>query len=718
VRAYCIILLLILNGPLWSQGLPVEGRVLPPGVSQGLIDSLENGLVMRLRQKNCPTVDSIGVEASRLLMMSQQLGYRHGMGVALACQAVIMNIHAGDFVRAEQVARQSMDEFGHTDNKKGISLAYYALGFSLFAQSRYDEALRNYGKARDDAHQSGDSVGEIYMLSQVGEAYRERGDYEKAFDIQRQCVQLAEARDDSDLVRGQYFKLAELFVQIEDYASAEKYFRAAFGTEKPEQTNYWDLLVYSELLTRQHKYDSALYYYGRVDSAHAGPSMLRTYLVSKGEYFLLREDYATALPYFTKSLVLQRRLNDRNQIMRCLGDLSRAYAGLRQDAAAFGYAREGLLLAGSVNARQNIRDACQLLYTLYDGEGRTDSAYFYLRRYIVMKDSVLNDQLKGKFASYGFEQQIRLLNQEKQLQDYCIREEMMTKKLLIHSIVALVIISAIFIWIILLKRRNEAYRRKRAENELEIQRLEGARAKAALLQRAKELEVQALRSQMNPHFVFNCLNAINRFILSHETEAASDYLTKFSRLMRMIMNHSRHPVVTLAEEMEILRLYLDMERLRFKDAFDYSILPAEDIDAGDVFIPPLLLQPFVENAVWHGLMQKEERGFLSISMSVHHRVLTCVIRDNGIGRRKAALLKSKSVEKHKSMGLQITAERMALLTGTTMDEPFFTIKDIYDSEGKAGGTEVTLKIRVYSPAGEPVDSGEPAGNGEPVDSTL
>jgi len=120
-----------------------------------------------------------------------------------------------------------------------------------------------------------------------------------------------------------------------------------------------------------------------------------------------------------------------------------------------------------------------------------------------------------------------------------------------------------------------------------------------------------------------------------------------------------------------------------------------------VLIPPLLLQPFVENAVWHGLMHKEERGWLSISMSLDQAVLICVIRDNGIGRERAAQLKSKSVEKHKSMGLQITAERMTLLTGTGIREPFFTIEDLYDEEGMPAGTRVTLQIRVYHHIEEP-----------------
>ncbi|HTI07432.1 MAG TPA: tetratricopeptide repeat protein [Puia sp.] len=696
MRVYCTILFLI--SVLAALGQP--GGVDPV---RKRIDSLENQATNWLTHKNDSASDMIAGLASEALQESERAGYPHGIAVALACQAFLMNMHANDFNQSEKLARQSLDWFRKTDNKYAITLAYYALGFSLFAQSRFDEALYNFGQAKEYARRSGNAVEEIYMMSLTGEAYRERGDYEKAFDIFRQCIQMAEAINNTSLVKEIHLTLASMFVQIEDYSSAEKYFRVGFGESKPEHKDLWDLMVYTELLTRQHKYDSALYYYGRIDSARLGQATLRTFLVSKGEYYLFREDYATALPYFIKSLSYQRRLNDGNQIMRCLQDLSRTYAGLGQHDSAFRYAREGLVLANAARARQNIRDDCQMLYTLYDREGRMDSAYFYYRRYISMKDSVLNDQVKGKFASYGFEQQIKWLNQEKQLTDVCIRQEMLTKKILIGSIVFLLLIGFIYFRYIRLKRKNEAHLRKRAENELEIQRLEGERAKAALQQRAKELEVQALRSQMNPHFIFNCLNAINFFILNHETEAAADYLTKFSRLMRMIMNHSRYPLISLAEELEVLQLYLDMERLRFKNAFDYHIVLEDEPDTWDISIPPLLLQPFVENAIWHGLMHKEERGgVLTITIRVEGEVLTCIIRDNGIGRKRAASLKSKSVEKHKSMGLQITAERMALLTGADKKGPSFTIEDLQDPEGNATGTQVTLTIKINSITGENV----------------
>jgi LytS/YehU family sensor histidine kinase len=197
---------------------------------------------------------------------------------------------------------------------------------------------------------------------------------------------------------------------------------------------------------------------------------------------------------------------------------------------------------------------------------------------------------------------------------------------------------------------------------------------------------------MNPHFIFNCLSSINHFILKNESEAASDYLTKFSRLIRTVLNNSKEKLINLEDELEMLRLYLDLERLRFKNSFDYNISFYNHFDISSIFIPPLLLQPFAENAIWHGLMNKEARGNLEIAFELEKNMLNCYITDNGVGRKKAESLKSKSAEKQKSMGIQITTDRLALFNKET-EQAIFSIEDLVDAEGQAAGTRVTLKIR-------------------------
>ncbi|MDP4258534.1 MAG: two-component regulator propeller domain-containing protein [Bacteroidota bacterium] len=210
---------------------------------------------------------------------------------------------------------------------------------------------------------------------------------------------------------------------------------------------------------------------------------------------------------------------------------------------------------------------------------------------------------------------------------------------------------------------------------------------------ARELEMQALRAQMNPHFIFNCLTSINRFVLKNETDAASDYLTKFSRLIRMVLNNSKMPLISLEEELEMLRLYLDMEKLRFKDSFIFCFDISERIDTGSIYIPPLLFQPFVENAIWHGLMHKQGQGKLEIRLRVEKNTLICTITDDGVGRSFAKASTSKSAQKEKSMGIGITRQRLGLINGMGEDGENFRIDDLYVN-GMPAGTRVTLKVRI------------------------
>jgi sensor histidine kinase YesM len=162
------------------------------------------------------------------------------------------------------------------------------------------------------------------------------------------------------------------------------------------------------------------------------------------------------------------------------------------------------------------------------------------------------------------------------------------------------------------KSRKEQIENIRLENKFKVEKLESEKIKAELQQQKTELEMQALRAQMNPHFIFNSLNSINRFILQNNKAPASEYLTKFSKLIRMILNSSANEAVSLAEDLEALRLYLELESLRYDNKFKYKIECDPEMDADHIQVPPMLMQPFVENAIWHGLMNKEGAGHLWI----------------------------------------------------------------------------------------------------------
>ena len=211
-----------------------------------------------------------------------------------------------------------------------------------------------------------------------------------------------------------------------------------------------------------------------------------------------------------------------------------------------------------------------------------------------------------------------------------------------------------------------------------------------LQQQATTNELKALRSQMNPHFIFNALNSIKSFTLNNDSKQANFYLTKFAKLIRKVLDNSRSEKISLKNELETLQLYLDMEKLRVGDKFDYVIKVEEDVETEFIELPPMLLQPYVENAIWHGLMPKETKGLITISVDARHVLhLRIMIEDNGIGRQKSAEIKTQSGgETHKSFGMKISHERLDILKQVYQTHAKVSIEDL------EVGTRVILTIPI------------------------
>lgn len=219
------------------------------------------------------------------------------------------------------------------------------------------------------------------------------------------------------------------------------------------------------------------------------------------------------------------------------------------------------------------------------------------------------------------------------------------------------------------------------------------RMERSFANRLARVEMQSLRSRMNPHFLFNCLNSINRYVVGHQPAEASDYLTRFAKLIRIILQNSKSPLVLLSEEMESLRLYIEMESLRFERKFTYEMIMSDDIQPDHTEIPPMLIQPYVENAIWHGLMHKEEGvGHLRMELKREGDVLICSIEDNGIGRERAAAIRRHMNPNKKSMGMNITSERLKLLERQKGIRAEVEVVDLVAADGSALGTRVIISM--------------------------
>ncbi|WP_127125371.1 ligand-binding sensor domain-containing protein [Pseudoflavitalea rhizosphaerae] len=219
-----------------------------------------------------------------------------------------------------------------------------------------------------------------------------------------------------------------------------------------------------------------------------------------------------------------------------------------------------------------------------------------------------------------------------------------------------------------------------------------AQMKADYEIRLNDLENSALRAQMNPHFIFNCLNTINAFVSRNEKTLANQYISRFSKLIRMILDHSRQRKISLEEELEALELYLKIEQVRFEGRFDYSIIVDDSIDTGNTAIPGLLIQPFAENAILHGLLPAKQPGLLKISISKTDNLILIAVEDNGVGRAAAAASRADHQALQKSHGTDITWKRVALFNKEHGVEIEPAVVDLIGEEGIAKGTRVEIGL--------------------------
>jgi ligand-binding sensor domain-containing protein len=224
-------------------------------------------------------------------------------------------------------------------------------------------------------------------------------------------------------------------------------------------------------------------------------------------------------------------------------------------------------------------------------------------------------------------------------------------------------------------------------------RITAIQKEALLKQKVAETEMMALRAQMNPHFIFNCISSIDNFIQDNDKENASAWLNKFAKLIRSILDSSKNEVIPFWKDWETLQLYLELEQLRSDDKFTVEMKAADELLNGHYRIPPLIIQPYVENAIHHGLLHRHDtKGLLKISATLQNSQLVYTIEDNGIGRQKAAALNALNRLNHNSYGMQMSKERIALFNEQSSDQ--VTITDLTNTAGEAAGTKADIRLNV------------------------
>ena len=476
--------------------------------------------------------------------------------------------------------------------------------------------------------------------------------------------------------------LAELYDESGDDINAVRYAREALGylsgSNMPFMGTAANLATY---YTNQNRIDSAIYFNKLSDSvAHLIRNQEQEHfrdqfnyvaiLFNEKKYDEAKKALALVKPWLDKN-------SDHTQLVTYLISYASIDTGLHRWEPAADTLIHALSVAKETGQEISIVLVLEQLAAVKAKLKNFQEAYRYQQEYMQRKDSLTSTETKSRLADFEAmnktrqkEEHITLLQKDNDIKNLQLKNSRQSNVLYLAGFIFLLATTGIVFY-----QRNRRMK------------MQAQKTKA-------ELQMQVLRSQMNPHFIFNSLNGIENFILQNEKRQASEYLNKFASLIRIILSNSRKEGVVFADDMETIQLYIDLELLRFNNKFSYvkNIDPA--ILESDYRVPPLLIQPFVENAIVHGFAYSSKSDLrLIVTVRMEEDYIIYKIVDNGVGRVQASTYNARSKPNHVSLGLQITNERIEIFNEQHHAQNSLKIEDLIGLNGESSGTSVTIKVK-------------------------
>ncbi|GAA4895754.1 hypothetical protein GCM10023311_20630 [Flaviramulus aquimarinus] len=361
------------------------------------------------------------------------------------------------------------------------------------------------------------------------------------------------------------------------------------------------------------------------------------------------EDYSKALTYYQQANKLSRKTGDKYVELLTLNNLCNVNISLSNYHEAEIYAKNTLNMSKEMGSIEWQSSAWESLSHIYETKNNSEKALNAYKKHIKLNDSFASLQNKEKIAKleaeYQYNQEKNRLKAEADKKQLLAQEEINRQKLMTNTSIYAgsgIVLASIIGFILYRRKQDAVVKSKEAEFKTKV----------------ANTELKVLRAQMNPHFIFNSLNSIGSYILNNDTDAANNYLTKFSKLMRHTLENSEREEISLEKDIELLKTYLDIEKKRFSQGFNYDIKIDDALDTKNTLIPPMILQPFVENSIWHGISKLEGNGTISIEVKKNKNVIIYSVDDNGIGRKKS---RKSNPSKKESLGIKITKNRIDII---------------------------------------------------------
>lgn len=634
------------------------------------------------------------------ITLAQQTGNAKKLAEAYDKKVVLFYL-SDSASAAYPLAHQAISLFKQAHYDEGTAIAYFHLGLLQNSQSKYIASIKNESVALEFFQKLQNKMRCAVVLNSLGANYKSLGSNEEAIHHYLRSVKIFEELKDENSSAMLYDNIAMVYESINDTAKALSYFNQSLAlyTKLDNQKGTAKVLNgLGTLYDNMHQTDKAATAYQKALAVNKGlnnKAEMGANCINIGILYFDKAQYDSAWQYIQTSYQLFTETGNKSNLAvaaRYLGDIvnkapdefliKQHIRPLQRQKESFDYYHHALQYAVASEALEEEMDTWQSISDAYAQNKQFALALDAFKRFNSLQDNLLNDDKKNAIThagmQYEFDKREAIAKAEHDKKQ-ALAEAALNRQRIINIAVAVstivLLLAACFSFLFYKRRRDALERGKEAELKADI----------------AETEMKALRAQMNPHFIFNSLNSISDYIVKNDTKMADEYLSKFASVMRMILENSEQKEISLADDLKALELYMQLEALRLHNKFNYEINVEETIDIHNTLIPPLLLQPFVENSIWHGIAKKEGKGRIAVYIRQQNGMLVCIVDDNGVGLSSANIAKTEWQAKERtSMGMKITNARIDVINRTKKASA--SVKQLPKEEGVRTELQLPLEL--------------------------
>ena len=542
------------------------------------------------------------------------------VGLALAYNLIGKNLtNQGNYEEALRNLYIALKLNRDIGSLTGLALTHNYIGNVFLNQNNYSKALHYFILAKKYADESHDNRSIAISVGNSGKLFHRATNYTEAFKQNVQYLELAQKLNDQRMIAAAHNNLGVTWLSLKNPDEAIKNHEKALGIAKAVDDKRIIAFSFNNL----------------------------------GTAYSAKEMYTKALAYQFSSLEIKKEIGDKTGIVNSFNNLGLLYTKLKQYPKAKQYLNQGLNLSKEIGNKEGQGIAYTALAVIDTLEGNFKGAYYLDKKAAVVKDSIFNERFRKEIATLTI--QFETEKKEQEIKAHLLENSVLKIRIYFGMSVAILLIGGLILFYYL------RLRRKKREYEHSL----------------LNLELIVLKSQLNPHFVANSLSAIKAFI-DQQPDRASQFLSKFARLIRKVLEQSEYSLISLKEELKTVELYMQIESVRLDHGFDYKIEISDQIDPDEVMVPPLILQPSIENAIWHGLAPKPARGQIVIYISLENDLLRITIEDNGEGQRAMTDKGLTNPQENKSFGIAITRKRIEILGKELKREGYFQLNFLPD----------------------------------------